>query len=277
MNSVGQGWEESKEARLPFIRRFGRVLADHGIAAVPLLLFRLQGALGLSPQETWFVACVLSYKWDERDPYPSLKEISELSGVPRPTLVRYKNSLVRKGLLRIRKRQDPRGGDASHAYDFTPLFRRMEKLIEAIEAQNATENQQGGCPQMDTPVSTGGHEEDEYEEEKNKKNMHAAPPPSSGILDQMREFGLEEKAISELAAQFSPEELSLGMKLVRRKREVLDKPAFLYQGFKEGWLVEKVRRELQARNCWKCPQCGRVTTGLIEGLCSECYFRRWRE
>jgi hypothetical protein len=92
----------------------------------------------------------------------------------------------------------------------------------------------------------------------------------------MREFGLEEKAISELAAQFSPEELSLGMKLVRRKRKVLDKPAFLYQGFKEGWLVEKVRRELQARHCWQCPQCGRVTTGLIDGLCSECYFRRWK-
>jgi DNA-binding MarR family transcriptional regulator len=270
--SLAQNGEESKEARLPFIRRFGRVLADHGIAAVPLLLFRLQGALGLSPQETWFIAYVLSYKWDERDPYPSLREISELSGVPRATLVAYKNSLVAKGFLRIRERRDERGRSLSHVYDFTPLFRRMEKLIETIEGQNGTEDQSGEGQPVDRGGSAGRPEEDEYEEEKNKKNMHAAPPSSSGILDQMREFGLEEKAISELAAQFSPEELSLGMKLVRRKRKVLDKPAFLYQGFKEGWLVEKVRK---ARHCWKCPQCGRVTTGLIEGLCSECYFRRW--
>ena len=171
-------------------RRFGR-LADHGIVAVPSLLFRFQGALGLSPEETWFITFVLSYKWDERDPYPSLREISKLSGVPRTTLVRYKDSLVRKGLLRIRRRRQPRGGYASHQYDFSPLFERMERILDHLQSwgyvhrleegkgQSPTEDSRRVCPPVDIPMSTSGPEEEAYKEEK-KKNKHI-PLPTSNV------------------------------------------------------------------------------------------------
>jgi ribosomal protein L37E len=226
--SLAQGWGEDN----PWRRRFGKVIADYGIAAVPLLLFRLQGALGLSPQETWFIACVLSYKWDERDPYPSLSEISKLSGVPPSTLREYKSSLVKKGLLRIKERHLPDGRSLSHAYDFTPLFRRIEKLIETIEASYGTEEQ----VREERLVAGGGAtcrpEEDEYEEEKNKKK------PAS------------------LKAGSNPLPLHLG-----DGRGLLGGGAFA------------------ASQTWTCRECGKESlsvTEATEGLCSECYFRRWK-
>ena len=152
------------------------MLVDHGIAAVPLLLYRLQGVLGLTPQETWFISFVLSYKWDERDPYPSLKEISQLSGVPKATLVMYKNSLVKKGLLRIRQRRSRGGRSLSHAYDFTPLFRRMEKIIEELKTQADSEQKEGEGQYTDPRGSAGRPEEKEYKKKRIRKPPSISPP-----------------------------------------------------------------------------------------------------
>jgi len=273
--SIRQPEEESK-----FTRRFGKV-ANFGVAAVPILLYRLQGELGLSPEETWFISFVLSYKWDERDPYPSLVEISELSGVPRSTLQGYKNSLIKKGLLKIRQRKTKGGRSLSHAYDFTPLFRKMEKIFEALQAQNGTAKQEGECRPVGRGVPTRRHKEEEYKK-KNKEETYMSVRPqnlSSPSLEEQVEtelerLGMEPQVRSWLMASFSPLELQEGIKLLGKLDGLIENPpAYLFTGFKEGWLLEEVRAKLESKGLFRCRKCGEWTDSVIDGLCSSCYWR----
>src|SRR6478672_4812595 len=48
-----------------FAGHYGQLILTNGIAPIPKALFLYQGALGLSPQQVWFISYVLSHKWDE--------------------------------------------------------------------------------------------------------------------------------------------------------------------------------------------------------------------
>ena len=47
---------------------YGQLLLGDGLAAIPRALYLYQGALGLSAQQVWFVACLLAQQW--ADAYP---------------------------------------------------------------------------------------------------------------------------------------------------------------------------------------------------------------
>src|SRR3954454_19990610 len=64
-----------------FAARFGRTILGHGIAVVPTALYYFQGQLDLSAQLVWFVSNILSHKWDEDLPYPSLNKMAKCGGV----------------------------------------------------------------------------------------------------------------------------------------------------------------------------------------------------
>ena len=64
-----------------FAARFGRVILAHGIAAIPSALYHYQGRMKLKIQHVWFVSYILSHKWDEDLPYPSLKKMNRSTGV----------------------------------------------------------------------------------------------------------------------------------------------------------------------------------------------------
>jgi hypothetical protein len=56
------------------------VILQHGIAAIPAAIFHYQGEIGLKAQHVWFIAYILSHKWDEDLPYPSLSNMARCSG-----------------------------------------------------------------------------------------------------------------------------------------------------------------------------------------------------
>src|SRR6476620_2498368 len=80
-----------------FAARFGRVILQHGIAAIPSALYHYQGKLQLSAQQVWFVSYVLSHKWDEDLPYPSLKKMAKCTVLSLSQLQRIKNTLCEGG------------------------------------------------------------------------------------------------------------------------------------------------------------------------------------
>ena len=53
-----------------FVARYGRVIARAGIIAVPQALFTRQAALGLTPQQVWFVCYILAHRWTTELPQP---------------------------------------------------------------------------------------------------------------------------------------------------------------------------------------------------------------
>ncbi|MEO8289088.1 MAG: hypothetical protein ABI670_21975 [Chloroflexota bacterium] len=114
-----------------FEARFGRVILEHGIAAIPAGLFHFQRMMGLDAKHLWFIAYILSCKWDADLPYPSLNKMERCTGVDIQALYRYKKALIGQGYLTVQKRLTERGGYDTDAYDFSGLFDSLEECIAA--------------------------------------------------------------------------------------------------------------------------------------------------
>jgi DNA replication protein DnaD len=125
-----------------FYELYGKIIASRGVAPIPTVLFRYQKELDLTPQETFFVCNILTFRWTSREDgtTPSIKEMARTSGVSERTLRTYKKSLDEKGYLMVIPRFD-NTGQLTNAYDLTPLFEKLEQLIIA---ENSEEKFDGG-------------------------------------------------------------------------------------------------------------------------------------
>lgn len=145
--------EEQKDRS--FVARFGATIVRGGIASIPQALYRYQGELGLSAQQTWFVSAILARKWDSEMPMPSLKQMAEQSGVSRVSLHNYQRELIQAGWLRVINRQNAQGGKDTNIFDFEPLFRRLEELlIRDRDGENAHETEDKYTPHVNTSLHT---------------------------------------------------------------------------------------------------------------------------
>ncbi|HKP53141.1 MAG TPA: helix-turn-helix domain-containing protein [Chloroflexia bacterium] len=124
----GRGKQGSKSGS-SFAARFGRIILQNGIAALPSALYHYQGKLELSAQQVWLVSYILSHKWDEDLPYPSLKKMAKRTTLSLSQLQRIKNSLCEMGYLMVYPRFNERLGQGTNAYDFAALFDRIETLL----------------------------------------------------------------------------------------------------------------------------------------------------
>ena len=112
-----------------FAARFGRAILKHGVAAIPSALYHFQGKLGLSAQQVWFISYILSHKWDEDLPYPSIAQMARCTGVS-DRMLRYRcNELHHMSYLQIYPRYHEDGGQGANYYDFSNLLARLEEII----------------------------------------------------------------------------------------------------------------------------------------------------
>ena len=132
--------EENYTNTFEWHQRFWSIIIKRWVATAPLALYEYQDKLNLSASEVWFIMYILSFKWDNNFPYPSLTKIAKKSWVSRVTLHKYVNSLVEKQYLKVINRSNPEWWQTSNAYDFTELFRKIEEFI--IEDDN---NNNGVC------------------------------------------------------------------------------------------------------------------------------------
>jgi hypothetical protein len=142
-----------------FAARFGRVILKHGVAAIPSALYHFQGKLGLTAQQVWFTSYILSHKWDEDLPYPSIAQMALCTGLS-DRMLRYRcNELHHLGYLEIYPRYTENGGQSTNYYDFGNLFARLEEIIsgEAPPPNPIRERREGGVPAVPvdgTPVDS---------------------------------------------------------------------------------------------------------------------------
>ncbi len=114
-----------------FIARYGRVISQKGIAAVPQALFTHQAALALSPQQTWFVAYILGRRWTTQLPHPSLRRMAQRTGYSERQIHNLKEELVSAGYLRLVQRHDASGGQDTNGYDFSGLLTAITLRLQA--------------------------------------------------------------------------------------------------------------------------------------------------
>jgi hypothetical protein len=114
-----------------FAGHYGQLILTNGIAPIPKALFLYQGALGLSPQQVWFISYVLSHKWDEELPHPRLQELARHATLGLRQIKKLKNSIMQAGLLEVTPRYGAVGEQDANSYDFGLLFDKLEKAIIA--------------------------------------------------------------------------------------------------------------------------------------------------
>ncbi|MCA9864030.1 MAG: hypothetical protein KC432_13450, partial [Thermomicrobiales bacterium] len=140
-----------------FLARYGATILRGGIAAIPAALFRFQAELGLKPQQVWFISAILSHKWDANMPHPSLKRMSEQTGVSRRQLHNYQRQLVELGLLDIVNRQTAAGGKDTNYYDFSALFEQLEDRLAHDRTDPASSSHTHGNPSSHTHAQPSSH------------------------------------------------------------------------------------------------------------------------
>jgi DNA-binding transcriptional MocR family regulator len=104
-----------------FNNKWGDDLQALGYTAVPNCLLTCQAQLGIASCELNILLQVLSFKFDTRHPFPSLRAISKQTGLAVNTIRRNLRSLENKGMIKRLYRT----GD-TNLYDIEPLIRLLE-------------------------------------------------------------------------------------------------------------------------------------------------------
>jgi hypothetical protein len=119
----------------------------HGFVAAPFVLIRNKGVLRLDDDELALVLAIMTHKWSEQAPWPSVETLADYLGwsgrkVQR-TLCKLKGTTQARGpYVVVTPRKTGPKSNASNLYDLTPLFIALAKL-EAVADKN------GVAPRMD--------------------------------------------------------------------------------------------------------------------------------
>ena len=132
-----------------FDQRLSPLIVALGVTAVPNLLLRYQGRLGLTSNEVIYLQHVLLHRWQEAWPWVAISTIVESTGAAERSVRDWKASLIAKGLLTIRTRGRPGGGRGADEHDLSTLFAALEALALEEELQRADD---GGRQQLPTPM-----------------------------------------------------------------------------------------------------------------------------
>ena len=132
-----------------FDQRLSPLIVALGVTAVPNLLLRYQGRLGLTSNEVIYLQHVLLHRWQEAWPWVAISTIVESTGAAERSVRDWKASLIAKGLLTIRTRGRPGGGRGADEHDLSRLFAALEALALEEELQRADD---GGRQQLPTPM-----------------------------------------------------------------------------------------------------------------------------
>lgn len=86
----------------------------------------------LTTTEAMVVIMLMRFKWDARNPFPSLKRLARMMGLGDTSIRNHVRSLEKKGYLdRIYRT------GRSNAFDLSPLFEAIESTMERLEREES--------------------------------------------------------------------------------------------------------------------------------------------
>lgn len=128
--------EKEKKKRWGIAKRLSPKIAENGnYTTQALILIREPARLGLKPGPALWAAAILTYKWDERQPFPGLKKLAKKQNITGNTAREYNRILEGKGYLEVTRRYRIVGNEqtdapASHEYDFSGLIEAIDQCID---------------------------------------------------------------------------------------------------------------------------------------------------
>lgn len=107
-----------------------------GFTAIPTMLFRVQGRLGIGPVEFNVLLQIVSHWWAaDAWPYPSKETIAQRIGRTPRQVQRCLTTLEQAGLIARIQRFTGRKAQTSNAYALRGLVRRLQKLAPEIKKE----------------------------------------------------------------------------------------------------------------------------------------------
>ncbi len=103
-------------------KRWTPTLIADGFTPIPSAFLLHYAELGISSHEAMLIIHLMSFKWDEKKPFPRFARIAERMKISETATRGHARSLEKKGLLRRIKRPG-----RSNEFDLTPLFRKLEQ------------------------------------------------------------------------------------------------------------------------------------------------------
>lgn len=139
-------------------KKWGATIMAAGFTAVPDVLLRRMGALGLKPMEMIVLLQVLTYWWEaDHKPYPSKKAIASAIGCGEKAVQKIITRLEKLGF--IKRIERPRAADRNQTniYDFAPLIELLqphaqEEAAKIEQARQAKEEKIARMRRRGRPV-----------------------------------------------------------------------------------------------------------------------------
>ncbi|WP_180361632.1 helix-turn-helix domain-containing protein [Paenibacillus polymyxa] len=107
---------------------WGASLLSNGFTSIPNLLVRHYRVLGIQHGEFGFLANLLSYKHDQKDPYPSQDTLAANMNCTTRQIRKWIDSLTKKALLITNKVYNPNTLKDRTVYNFQPLINKLLQL-----------------------------------------------------------------------------------------------------------------------------------------------------
>lgn len=119
-------------------RIFGSKIMDHGFTAIPNILLRAQGRLGLTTTQFNILAQLLSYYFDpSKPPFPSKRELATRIKITPQTLRINIKALEDAGFLVREQRLTSSGDFSSNTYHLDGLVEKLKKLVPDFDKERA--------------------------------------------------------------------------------------------------------------------------------------------
>lgn len=106
-----------------FANRWSKAIEEHGYTSLPTLLLFKRTSLNISVPELHIVLCIESFRWDKRNPWPSMNSIAKRAQRSTRATRNHISSLEKKGLI---KRKYHTG--TSSSYSLEPLIAKLDQM-----------------------------------------------------------------------------------------------------------------------------------------------------
>lgn len=107
-------------------------LEQKDFTMVPFLLTRNMGRLGINGNACAMIMVLMSYKWDSRNPFPSIPTLAGHLGWSERTVQRTLKEMEAVNLLKREFRRHGQDNDTS-VFDLSPLFEKMLELTRETQ------------------------------------------------------------------------------------------------------------------------------------------------
>lgn len=143
---------------------WGKSILSEGFTSIPNILPRIYRKLNITHGELGLILNILTYKHDERNPFPSYATLADNMDCSEKQIQKYTQSLVTKGLLNVQQRMTAYNQFGSNEYDLTPLIEVCLAYLGMVDEPMEPEVSTAVEPQVPTKMTSFKNqtEEDEY-------------------------------------------------------------------------------------------------------------------